>query len=195
MPPLLSPSHGPASGDVAAGSRLWQIVFVSFAAVLILFEMLRGWRLGLLRQICRLIAIVAAYGAAIFGGRILVPFARAVIHLPNLALSLIGGAILAFLVYAVINGIGTMLFKRTAQQESSFVRLIYGASGAFFGFFFGLFFVWLLLLGVRSVGAVADAQVRAQSTEPLPPNAQRIVHGRLVSARAVDRNALPELLA
>jgi hypothetical protein len=114
---------------------------------------------------------------------------------PDFVLSVIGGAILAMLVYAVVNGIGGMLFKRTAQQESAFIRLIYGASGAFLGFFFGGFFIWLLLLGVRSIGSVADAQVRARNAEPLPENAHRIVNGRLVPARQAQDGSLPELLA
>jgi quercetin dioxygenase-like cupin family protein len=40
-----------------AGSPLWQVVFISFGAILILFETLRGWRLGLMRQVMRLIAL------------------------------------------------------------------------------------------------------------------------------------------
>ena len=52
----------------SAGSPLWQLVFISFAIVLILFEIVRGWRLGLMRQVMRVIAIVAAYAAAFFGG-------------------------------------------------------------------------------------------------------------------------------
>ncbi len=183
------------TADPTAGSHLWQMVFVSFAVVLILFEMLRGWRLGLPRQIVRLFAIAAAYGAAIFGGRMLLPIARPIIRLPDFALSLLAGAVLAMLVYSILTGIGSVLLKRTAQQESSFIRMVYGASGAFLGIFFGAFFVWLLLLGLRSIGSVADAQVHAQRSQPLPPNARRIVNGRLVDARSADANSLPDLLA
>jgi len=32
--------------QAVAGSPLWQAVFISFAVVLILFEVVRGWRLG-----------------------------------------------------------------------------------------------------------------------------------------------------
>ena len=49
-----------------AGSPLWQMVFISFGVILILFEVVRGWRLGLMRQITRLIALGTAYGAAFF---------------------------------------------------------------------------------------------------------------------------------
>src|SRR5947207_7689172 len=51
-----------------AGSPLWQAVFVSFAVLLILFEVVHGWRLGLVRQLVRVAALAAAYAAAFFGG-------------------------------------------------------------------------------------------------------------------------------
>ena len=57
-----------------------------------------------------------------------------------------------------------MLFKRTSEQDSRIVQLIYGISGAIVGLFFGLFALWLIVVSVRAVGAVADAQVRARST-------------------------------
>ena len=57
--------------QAVSGSLLWQVVFLSFAVVLILFEVVRGWRLGLLRQLIRLVALVAAYAAAFFGGSLL----------------------------------------------------------------------------------------------------------------------------
>ena len=183
------------NGSPAAGSHTWQLVFVSFAVVVILFQMVRGWSLGLPRQIVRLCAIVAAYSAAYFGGRLFLPFVRPLLRLPDIALSAVAGALLAMMIYAVINTLGALLFKRTAQQESGFVRLVYGASGAFLGLFFGLFFVWLLVTGVRSIGSIADAQVQARTPAPLPENAHRIVNGRLVSATEAEPASVTELLA
>jgi uncharacterized membrane protein required for colicin V production len=146
----------------AAGSPLWQVVFVSFAVVLILFEVLRGWRRGLARQLARLGALVAAYFAAYFGGKFLAPLAGMFVKMPDALLSIVAGAVFALIVYIVINGIGSALFKRTNQHDSIFVRLLYGSTGALLGVFFGAFLVWLIVVGVRSIGAVADAQVREQ---------------------------------
>jgi hypothetical protein len=39
--------------QAVAGSPLWHAVFISFAVVFILFEVVRGWRLGLIRQLVR----------------------------------------------------------------------------------------------------------------------------------------------
>ena len=146
----------------AAGSPLWQVVFVSFAIVLILFEVLRGWRRGLPRQLARLGALIAAYFGAYFGGKFLAPLAGMFVRMPDALLSIVAGAAFALIIYVVINGIGSALFRRTNQHDSLVVRLLYGSTGALLGVFFGAFLVWLIVVGVRSVGAVADAEVREQ---------------------------------
>jgi hypothetical protein len=158
----------------AAGSTLWQTVFISFAVVLLLFEVVRGYRLGLPRQLMRGAAVIAGYAAAYFGGNLMLPLLRPILKWPDFIVSMIGGALLALVVYGVIASLGSLLFKRTAQHPSGAVRLVYGFSGALTGIVFGLFFLWLILVGIRSVGSIADAQVRAQSrvesnAAPLPP--------------------------
>jgi len=147
---------------MTAGSPIWQTVFLSFAAVLILFEVVRGWRLGLMRQLMRFAAIVAGYGASIFLGPLLVLPLRPFLQMPDIAISAVAGAVLAILVYAIIASLGTIFFKRTAQQSMGATRLFYGLSGAAIGILFGGFFIWLILVGVRSIGTIAEAQVDAR---------------------------------
>jgi uncharacterized membrane protein required for colicin V production len=149
--------------QAVAGSPLWQVVFISFAVILILFEVVRGWRLGLMRQITRLIGLGAAYAAAFLGGRLFVPAVRSFFKIPDPVLSILCGAILAFAAYMVVSGIGAILFKRTAQQESGLLHLVYGFAGAILGLFFGLFLLWLTVLSVRAVGALAEGQARSRS--------------------------------
>jgi hypothetical protein len=144
-----------------AGSTLWQTVFLSFAIVLLLFEVIRGWRLGILRQLMRGAAVIAAYAAAYFGGPLLLSLLRPILSWPDFVTSMIGGVLLAVAVYGIIAGLGSILFKRTAQQSSGAVRFVYGLSGALAGFCFGAFFIWLILVGIRSMGSIADAQVQA----------------------------------
>jgi hypothetical protein len=144
------------------GSPVWQTVFLSFAVVLLLLEFFRGWRLGILRQLMRGAAIIAAYAAAWFGGGLLVPLLRPLLNWPDFVISMIGGALLAMIVYGVIASLGSILFKRTAQQSSGALRLTFGVSGALVGLCFGAFFLWLILVGIRAVGSVAEAQVHAR---------------------------------
>jgi Colicin V production protein len=146
-----------------AGSSTWQTVFLSFAVVLILFEMVRGWRLGIMRQLMRVAAVVAAYTAGYLGGDLLVPLLRSSLRMPDIVISVLAGAILAMTVYGIIATLGTILFKRTAQQSSGMVRLVYGSGGALIGICFGAFFIWLLLIGIHLAGSIADAQVQAQA--------------------------------
>jgi hypothetical protein len=159
--------------STTSGSTLWQIVFLSFAVVLLSFEVIRGYRLGLPRQLMRGAAIICAYAAAYFGGQILVPLLQPILKWPDFILSMIGGAILALVIYGLIASLGSILFKRTAQHGSGTVRLVYGFSGALTGIVFGLFFIWLILVGIRSVGSIADAQAEARPQQDAPVSPRR----------------------
>lgn len=158
---MLSAIANPQPAAMAAPG--WQFVFVSLAIVVLLLEIIHGWRLGLVRQLVRVIAIVVAYSCAFFAGRATVPLMHSFFNLPDPILAVLGGAILAAILFAAVNLIGAFLFKRTAQQESRFVRLIWGSTGAFLGIFLGVFTIWLGFAGVRMVGSVAKARLRTQN--------------------------------
>ena len=164
------------SSTPPAGSHVWQLVFISFAAVLVLFEVLRGWNRGIARQMARLGALIAAYFAAFFGGTFIVPLARPFVNLPDRIVSVVAGAALALIIYAIINGLGTLLFKRTKQYETAPARILCGLGGAAVGLFFGSFLVWLVVVGVRSLGAVADAKIREESITPGSAVPARTLH-------------------
>ncbi len=185
--------------DLVAGSPLWQTVFLSFAAVLLLFQIARGWQLGLPRQLVRVAALVCSYSAALFGGRLMLPLLRPLLKVPDFVISAVGGALLALIVYSVINSVGTILFKRTAQQSSRTVRLVYGVTGASLGVLFGLFFLWLLVAGVRSLGAIAEAEVNARSPGRIAPFEERRLRSartpRAVSTNVPDENSFVFSLA
>jgi hypothetical protein len=170
----LSAIQSPQSAIGTEGSPLWQAVFVSFAIVLILFEIFRGWRLGIMRQLMRVTAVAAGYAAAYFGGNLLVPILRSSLKMPDVVIAALGGAILAVAAYGIIASLGTVLFKRTAQQSSGAARLIYGLGGALLGTGLGAFFIWLVLIGVRTVGSIADAQVHARSRPEAGGNRNRL---------------------
>ena len=166
---FLSAIRDPQSAiSAGAGSSLWQTVFLSFAVILLLFEVFRGYRLGLPRQLMRGAAIIAGYAAAYFGGGLLLPLLRPILKWPDFIVSMIAGSLLALLVYGIISSLGSILFKRTAQHSSGSIRLIYGLTGAATGLCFGFFFIWLILVGIRSVGAVAEAQTSARPQPTLP---------------------------
>src|SRR5947199_10378188 len=90
---MLSAIANPQPATMAAPG--WQFAFVSLAIVVLLLEIIHGWRLGLIRQLVRVIAIVVAYSCAFFGARATVPLMRSFFKLPDPILLLLGGACLA----------------------------------------------------------------------------------------------------
>jgi hypothetical protein len=151
------------SPPVAGSGSGWQLVFVSLAVVILLMEIIHGWRLGLIRQLVRVIAIIVAYSCGFFAAKATIPIMRSYLKLPDPILAALGGAILAFVLFAAINLIGAFLFKKTAQQPSPVVRLIWGFSGAVLGILLGVFTLWLTFTGIRMIGSVAQAQLRTQN--------------------------------
>src|SRR5437899_3426556 len=168
----------------------WQYVFISLAIVIILLEIIHGWRLGLVRQLVRVIAIIVAYACALFGARATVPILRSFFKLPGPILAVLGGAILAAILFAVINLTGACLFRKTAQQESRFVRLIWGSTGAFLGILLGLFTIWLVFAGIRMVGSVAEARLRTQNV-PMSVAGQPIGAAQIQTESAVSPSPNP----
>src|SRR4029077_17771918 len=120
---MLSAIANPQPATVAEPG--WQYVFISLAIVIILLEIIHGWRLGLVRQLVRVIAIIVAYSCAFFGARATVPILPLFLKLHDPILCVLGGAILAAILFAAINLTGAFLFRKTAQQESRLVRLVW----------------------------------------------------------------------
>jgi hypothetical protein len=147
------------------GASNWQFVFVSLAIVILLLEIVHGWRLGLIRQLVRVIAIIVAYSCGFFAANATIPIMRSYLKLPDPILAILGGAILAFILFAAINVIGAFLFKKTAQHSSPVTRLIWGIAGALLGILLGAFTLWLAFTGIRMVGSVAQARLHT----PNPP--------------------------
>ena len=164
----------------AGGSHLWQLAFISFAVALILFEVLRGWNRGIARQMARLGALIAAsftaYFVFFFGRPYIGPIARRYLDMPDQVAAILVGGALWLLVYAIINGLGTVLFKRTKQYESAIARVLCGVGGALLGLFFGAFIVWVVVVGVRSLGAIADANVRQTAASGTPGAEPKTLH-------------------
>lgn len=191
---------------MTAGSSLWQTIFLTFAFLLVAFEVVRGWRLGVVRQTVRLLALACAYAAALFGGRLLLPVLRPFLRAPDLFISILAGALLALAVYAVITALGAILFKRTSQQSVGTVRLVYGLCGGVLGIFFGLFSVWLVVVAIRSVGAIANAEVRTQAAAhgptaqltalppPSPNNAPTMINSLAKLKNSIELGSLGEVV-
>lgn len=144
------------------GSLGWQIAFFAVCAILLLRQIWSGRKLGPVRGLVNLAALALAYCVAFFGGRLVVPLLRGFITLPDFALALIGGAIVGLVVFLCVSGVGRVLFRKTDEQESGLLRFVYGLSGAVVGLVSGALVIWILLMGVRLLGTVAENRLQAE---------------------------------
>ena len=136
-----------------------QMILLGFATLVVGYQAIKGWRLGLVRQIVRFGALAAAYVAGYFWSSITVPFLRPLGY-PDFILHAIGGAGLGLLAFLLICFVGGVLFKRTAHQDMGVVWFFYGATGALMGVVFGLLVVLFFADAIRLLGGIAEAQAR-----------------------------------
>ena len=133
-----------------------QIIFLSFAAVIVLYQMIKGWRLGFIRQVARFLALAAAYTTAFWGGGTAALF-LAPLGYPDFVLQCLGGTVLGFLVFLILSLFSGILFKRTAHQDVGLVWFFYGVSGALMGAVFGLILVLFAADSIRLLGSLEEA--------------------------------------
>jgi uncharacterized membrane protein required for colicin V production len=145
------------------GSPTWQWVFLLIAFLWLLITTLRGWSNGVMRQLVSVVALVIAGVVTSRFSSNLADYLRSALHLSEVVVMLIAIVLLWLITSNIVMLIGRILFKRTRDQESLVVRFIYGAGGAFLGLIYGLFFLWLVVIGIRFGGYVADKQSSAEA--------------------------------
>jgi len=133
------------------------LILLSFTAVILGYQAIKGWRLGLVRQIVRFGALAAAYATGLFAGGYAVPFLRPLGY-PDFVLNCIGGAGLGLLAYLFICLVGGILFKRTAHQDMGLVWFFYGVTGALMGIAFGLVLLLLCADAIRFLGGMVEVK-------------------------------------
>lgn len=131
------------------------------AAALVIYSMFRGWREGPPRMVAGLAALGAAWMAAILGGKASVPALRMALDLPDFVLAIIGGVLIGLTVYSLCSLLIAVLLRRTCDQESGVVRLGFGIFGSLMGMMVGVVLVWILVLGLRLAGTIAEARIEA----------------------------------
>ncbi len=131
----------------------WQAILVLGAVALVLFSAWRGWRLGIVRQVLSIVALVVAYAAGWLLGGFLIPVLRP-LGFPDSVLTLIGGGVIGLVVYVAFAIVCGVLFKRTAQQSVGLVRWGFGLAGAVLGAGFGAFLVLVCAVAIRVLGSI-----------------------------------------
>jgi hypothetical protein len=146
------------------GLEYWRNVFLALAGGWMLLSIYRGWTQGILRQ---LLVPLAVLGASVLVA-VVTPTASGYLHdntrLPAPVSVLLLGAAIWLFAYNLLVFIGRIIFKRTRDQDFAIVRLFFGAGGAGVAVFYGLVQIWLMVIGVRFFGRIAEDQVSLQSS-------------------------------
>lgn len=182
---------------MAIPAELWQLALLGAAALLILLKAWRGWRLGVVRQLAGIAALVAAWIAGLLGGKLMAPVLKSVWPGPDRLLSIVGGILLALFVFATISLVSALVFKKTEHQSVGLVRFGFGLSGAIVGAAYGIVLVWVLVLGLRLVGTVAETQLAVENNPRLQAGAAQekrppgpVIGGMAQVKRALEHGAL-----
>ena len=109
-----------------------------------------------------LAAIGLAWWAAFPLGPVLAPGLRPFLPLPDFVLSVLTGALAGLVVYHVVNILGRTLTRRTREREPGPGRLVWGVGGMALGAVGALVNLWVIFIGLRLLGSVADGHVRAE---------------------------------
>jgi hypothetical protein len=173
-----------------ATSSIPTIAFFGMAALFVLFKAWRGWRLGVVRQVSGLIAVIAAWVCGIFGGKLMAPLLHAVWPGPDRLLSVIGGIALGVAVFLVISVGSAVVFKKTEHQSVGILRLGFGFAGAAVGAAYGLVLVWIAILAVRLLGTAAEAQLAVEKNPHFRAKSAQPQHSPALSALAQVKRAL-----
>ncbi|MCX6967024.1 MAG: hypothetical protein NTZ46_04470 [Verrucomicrobia bacterium] len=163
-------------------------IFLGFAALVIGYQAIKGWRLGFVRQIVRFGALAAAYATALFASGFAVPFLKPLGY-PDPVLYCIGGFGIGLLAYLAVSFLGGVLFKRTAHQNMGLVWFFYGVTGALMGIAFGLVVVLVVADAVRFLGGIAEARTALK-----PPVAKQGRAATTGAKKAKPENPIPDLL-
>ena len=151
----------PPSGVLSAEGN-WVAGFWLLCGLFLLLRLWVGWQEGLARQLFTLAAIALAWWAAFTLGPTLAPGLRPFLPLPDLVLSVLTGALVGLVVYNVVNILGRTLTRRTRELEPGPGRLVWGVGGMALGAVGALVNLWVIFIGLRLLGSVADGHVRAE---------------------------------
>jgi hypothetical protein len=153
-------------------SPFWQNAFLGFVILICAWSVWCGWRAGLVREVLALGGMFAGGFAGLAAGGFVGSIAARIFPVPGVLIGLVVGLMVGIGIYVGIWFLGALIFKRTAQQRTMPLRLLYGVGGALMGLFVGVTFVWGALLFVRGLGGFYQGRFEpeARGSRLPPPN-------------------------
>jgi len=148
-------------------SAQWQQVILIIAGIWLLFEMWRGWQLGLIRGILRFMALLVAWFAGSATAAAMNALLLLFFQAPFPVISTIAAALVGLGLYVIIAFFSGLLFKRT-NHHNGFFRWIFGLGGTVCGLLFGLFFLWGGISVIRTLGVLGEMRLIKVEQQGLP---------------------------
>ena len=145
------------------GSPLWQGVLFFAALLFLLWELWSGWRRGIVRSGVNFCAFVFSGFLGVLAGQATGFVVEKVLPGYGLMAGAGVGSVVTLVVLGLTLFLGAVLFKRTGQQPSSVLRLLYGLGGSFFGLLTALVILWGGITIIRAFGAVAQTSMGGRS--------------------------------
>jgi hypothetical protein len=152
------------------GSEYWRTLFLALAGAWVILSIFRGWTQGILRQLLVPLALAGALVAVVLIAPVASGYFRDNTRLPAPLSMLLVGAVIWFFVYNLLVFVGGIIFKRTRDQDVTIVRLFFGAGGAFVAIIYALLQIWLITVGIRVFGRIAEDQIAIQSSRAATPH-------------------------
>ncbi len=154
-------------------SAQWQQILLVVALAWLLFEIWRGWKLGLIRGVIRLMNLFIAWFAGATIAAMTNAFLLLFVQRPSPLLPAIMAALVGLGIYCIIGFLSALLFKKTEHHHGLF-RWILGLGGAVCGCLFGLFFLWGGISLVRSAGLLGEMRLLKAEKQGLPASSDRL---------------------
>lgn len=178
---------------IPEASPFWQNAFLVGVFVVMGWCVWSGWRSGVVRSGIALGGMFAGGAVGLAVGGMLGPLVGNILPIPGVFVGVVAGLIIGLAIYFSAWFLGALLFKRTAQQKSVALRLIYGGGGAVLGAFLGLTLIWGLLLFVRGLGGFyqgvyeSGAQASGVSRQPSAAEMALVKLKRSIEAGSTGR--------
>jgi len=175
------------------GSPLWQTALFFAGITFLLWEIWRGWRVGVVRSGMHLAAILVSTSLGLLAAKLVAAPFGGLGNLPGFLAGIVVGGGLGIFLFVAIWILGAVLFKRTQPQGSGVFRILWGAGGAFFGLLVGLVVLWGGISIVRSLGTFAESRVETQPDKPRPTQ-PRVADGLLTLKESLELGSAGRLL-
>ena len=150
------------------GSPEWQRYLFYAATLFLLWEIWRGWRLGLVRGLLRLAALFFAWAGGSAAAGATGTCASFLSKVPPLFAPVVAGFCVGLGIYVGVSLLAGLLFK-TTQNHRGVLRWGFGLGGAVCGIVYGLILLSASITLIRGLGALGELRLAQAQQEGRSP--------------------------